>query len=279
MKIEPVGLQHQELLTAKIDALKFSISEYNFANIYLFRAKHEFEVVFAKKLYVRGKTYNGQKYYMPFETMNIADYMDLQQDVGESITLFPIPETWLSVFHCPLFTHESLSMDSDYIYKTEHMRTYAGRGLSGQRNLVKQFQSMYGVKVLPLNNETKNIAHNILENWRDKDDEADFKACFEAINIHGKLGLSGQVFIVDNEPGALIIGNALTPQMYLMQFAKADVKFKGIYQFAYQHYAQGLDSQYTYMNMEEDLGVPGLHKTKLSYHPDKIETKWRIRLH
>jgi hypothetical protein len=63
-----------------------------------------------------------------------------------------------------------------------------------------------------------------------------------------------------------------------MQFAKADIQFKGIYQFAYQHYVQGLDPKYLYLNMEEDLGIPGLHKTKMSYHPEKLETKWRISL-
>lgn len=277
MNSEPIGLQHQELITSKIEALGFSISEYNFANLYLFRSKHDYEVVFAKKLYIKGISYDKIKYYMPLEKISVSDFLDLQQTLGESVTLFPLPESWLSTFHCPQFIHESLSQDSDYIYKTEHMRTYAGRGLSGQRNQVKQFLSLYNVKVLPLNIANQEKAIHVLELWRHKDEEADFSACLEAIHRHQELGLSGQIFLVDDQPAALIIGNALTSQMFLMQFAKADVQYKGIYQFAYQHYVQSLDLNYHFLNMEEDLGIPGLHKTKMSYHPEKLETKWRIR--
>src|SRR5437868_9910667 len=106
MHTEPIGLQHQELIASKIEALGFSISEYNFANLFLFRLKHQYEVIFAEKLYIRGVSYDKIKYYMPLEKITISDFLDLQQAIGEPITLFPLPESWLCTFHCPEFTQE-----------------------------------------------------------------------------------------------------------------------------------------------------------------------------
>lgn len=277
MHIEPLGLQHQQLLIPKFEALKLSISEYNFPNLFLFRSTHNFEVLFAEHIYIKGRTRNGEVYYMPTEPPLARDYDLLQKTIGEPITFFPIPEQWLNRFPCPQFSHESLSQDTDYLYATEQMKTYSGNSLSGQRNQVKQFKTKYCVRVVPLNSETRDEAIAILEHWRKNDQETDFNACMEAIHLHETLNLSGLVFEVNKMPGALIIGSQLTSEIYLVQFAKADTQFKGIYQFAYQHMAQSLENRFHLINMEQDLGVPGLHKTKLSYHPAKLEAKWRIK--
>lgn len=276
MRTEKLELHHKKMLTAQFMELGIPLSEYNFANLYLFRKIHEYEVIFTDPIFIKGKTRDGVTYYMPTKPLSSQAFYRLQEDVGQEITVFPIPEQWLNKFACPHFTHEALSADSDYLYKTEQMRTYPGRGLSGQRNQVKQFLSLYSMRVIPLTSETRQEAISILEHWQQNGMETDFESCLEAIQLHDQLDLRGEVYEVNGKPGALIIGSALTPDTFLFQFAKADTQFKGIYQFAYQHYAQGIDDQFQFINMEQDLGIPGLHKTKMSYHPIKIATKWRI---
>jgi uncharacterized protein len=82
---------------------------------------------------------------------------------------------------------------------------------------------------------------------------------------------------VDQEPGGFIIGEPLHSKLYGLHFAKARKEFKGIYPYLYQAFARSLPDHYSEWNMEQDLGVETVRKSKLSYHPDRLIKKWRVR--
>ena len=48
---------------------------------------------------------------------------------------------------------------------------------------------------------------------------------------------------------------------------KADIAYKGVYTVIRHEFIQRIPEQYIYVNLEEDMGLPGLRRAKLSYHP------------
>ncbi len=64
----------------------------------------------------------------------------------------------------------------------------------------------------------------------------------------------------------------------MLHFAKARIKFKGIYQFMFNNFASILPPKYRYLNLEQDLDKENLRVFKTSYQPDIMLRKARVRL-
>ena len=55
-------------------------------------------------------------------------------------------------------------------------------------------------------------------------------------------------------------------------------KYHGIYEFMFNDTAKRLQSQYKYLNLEEDMGNKNLRRTKDSYGPELLLKKYRISI-
>jgi len=283
MPPEKLGLEHQELLQARLKNAGAALSEYSFANLYLFREAHDYHVLtIPEGIFISGRAYDGRGFLMPTERIlqdQTAAMLGLLKN-GEF--LFPVPEEWLPAFDGKNVLIESSEDDSDYVYTVEKLSTYQGQRLHGQKNLLNQFLSRYAPEARPLTQDRMNDAREILETWRtDMGEEktaTDYFPCREAFEFYDALILCGGIYYVEGEPAGFIIGEEIHPDMFALHFAKGKRKFKGLYQYMYNHFAKILPRQYAFLNFEQDLGLLALRIAKSSYHPDRILKKYRIRL-
>ena len=65
---------------------------------------------------------------------------------------------------------------------------------------------------------------------------------------------------------------------FSLHFAKGKRKFKGMYQYMYNHFAKILSGQYQYLNFEQDLGKLALRIAKSSYDPNQVLKKYRLHI-
>jgi len=57
---------------------------------------------------------------------------------------------------------------------------------------------------------------------------------------------------------------------------KADKDINGLYPFINQQFCTNGFPEAMYINREEDMGIEGLRRAKLSYHPTRMEDKYII---
>lgn len=172
--------------------------------------------------------------------------------------------------------------DSDYLFATFKLAHYPGRHLSKKRNLIKQFFNSYG-KIRAENlTEQLEDTQQILENWQkehsDSDQETDYTACQEAIQNLQALHLHGRIIYVDEQAAGFTIGEWISKDCYAIHFCKALKSIKGLYQYLYQDLARYVERTCSWINLEQDLGLPAIHDAKHSYLPDKLLHKWRVQL-
>ncbi len=137
---EKLGLEHKTLLYDRLKNAGSFLSEYSFANLYLFREVHDYRVVTVPEgIFINGRAYGGSRFLMPTEEIKKAQADALLRLLKEGEYIFPVPEEWLPAFDEKKVSFESSEDDSDYIYTVEKLATYQGQKLHGQKNLLNQF--------------------------------------------------------------------------------------------------------------------------------------------
>ena len=93
--------------------------------------------------------------------------------------------------------------------------------------------------------------------------------------LKDKVKIAG--IYIDNKLEAFTIGELLNPNMALIHIEKANPDIRGLYPFINQQFLVNEFSEVEFVNREEDLGIPGLRKAKLSYHPIRFVEKFTVK--
>lgn len=281
--IENIDLTHRSFLSARFRQMNLYISDYTFANVYLFRNISRYEILIKDcGTFISAYNRQNQNYIMPLDGLQACSVDTLRHLLNENNFFFPIPEEWLSSFPENEFSKSFEDGESDYLYLTANMASFSGKQYTRHRNHLNQFLGAFRPERRPLSADTLPDGLKILHEWQDESVVAscktDFGVCAEALQKLSELALSGTIYYIEQEPAGFIIGEALNDETFCLHFAKASKKYHGIYEFMFNDTAKQLQSQYKYLNLEEDMGNKNLRRTKSSYGPERVLKKYRVRL-
>ena len=171
------------------------------------------------------------------------------------------------------FTEERDS--ADYIYSRENLATLSGKKFHAKRNHISKFKRNnedYCYKAI--DNTNIEDAYFVAHKWhmQNDSDKSELTAIREALDNFSALSLFGGVLYVNSRPVAMTIGSKINSFVCDVNFEKA-VDVDGAYAVINNEFAKAQE-QFLQFNREEDLGLEGLRKSKLSYNPDKILMKY-----
>lgn len=166
----------------------------------------------------------------------------------------------------------------DYIYLCSELATLPGRRFQPKRNLINQFKAAYSYHFEAI--DATNIDHckELNNSWRkskgiDSSDPEQL-ALQRMFDHFDTLPIRGWILYADTKPSAFTIGSAVGCDTFCIHIEKADTSIKGAAAMINTLTAQALQSNYKFINREEDMGIPGLRKAKLSYHPVQLLSKY-----
>ena len=96
------------------------------------------------------------------------------------------------------------------------------------------------------------------------------------MNNFEKLDCKGALIKVDGRYEAYTIGEALNSDTAVIHIEKANSQIQGLYAFINQQFCEREWEHMKYINREEDLGIEGLRKAKLSYNPVSFVNKYSV---
>lgn len=179
----------------------------------------------------------------------------------------------------------------DYVYDIHDLADLKGRKFQRKRNHLNRFRTDRPDCVLePITAENLPQAAQLVRDWYDlrlrENPHADYHmeqaALKKALAQWDELGLEGMLLKEGNGVLAMTAGSRLSADTFDIHFEKALDIHDGAYAAINQGFAAYLREQHPdirFLNREDDLGLEGLRKAKLSYCPDHlVEKNWACLL-
>jgi len=272
----------REDLHPRLSMLHDGISEFTFANLYLFRKQYGYTLskLADEHIVISGTDDSRKRFFMlPCGTSNIKT---LKQLFENHEYLKNLSESTVETQRIELekngFVVEEDRNNFDYLYLRKDLAALPGKKLHKKRNLVNAFINNYNYEEKRIEANNRHDTLEILEKWaegREKLEETE--AAREAIEKMDDLNLSGCLTYVDGKPAAYSLGEPLARgRCFAIHFEKALSEYKGIYQFVNRSFASMLPRHYVHINREQDLGDPGLRQAKMSYRPSGFVKKYKV---
>lgn len=176
---------------------------------------------------------------------------------------------------------------TDYIYRRESLATLSGKKLQPKRNFANRFASHYpDFTTAPLTRELIPQCIELDEKWADQKAvetdagrytyEAERRSLLTVFENWEALDGRGLVLQTGGEIVAFTYGGPVNYDTFDTCVEKADTSYEGAFAMINREFARSLPEQYVYVNREEDLGIEGLRRSKLSYHPEILLQKYTV---
>lgn len=222
----------------------------------------------------------------PKETVEtLLDY-STKKHVATGLTL--VPEVAINRLKSNGITIVADRNNFDYLFSTKKLADLNGREFKVKRHLANRFkkqhpEAFFKTEALSEPESYKQVLE-VLREWEsDKKDKSETRLEHKAIRRILKLAkidkneliLSG-VYLND-ELLAFSIDEMLSNGYGISHFYKIKSRYKGVSEFLNQETAQYLyDNGVELWNWEQDLGIAGLRKSKMSYRPVQFLKKYKI---
>ena len=178
----------------------------------------------------------------------------------------------------------------DYVYAIDQLADLPGKKLQQKRNHINRFiDANPNWTVQPLEPALLDECREMVACWYalrsqeqpDMDYMLEKRAIRRAFEAFSELQMEGLVLRSEGKIVAMTMGNLINDTIFDVNFEKAFANIQGAYPMVCREFARYLRQRHPdlqYLNREDDMGLPGLRKSKESYRPDHMVRKFRAFL-
>ena len=168
----------------------------------------------------------------------------------------------------------------DYIYNRSDLAELSGKKYHSKRNHISAFSKQFDWSYKPISDENADEVSACADEWyKENTDRFDEYMAIERLGIKTiienmtLLNAKGGAVYVDGKVVAFTLGSPINDEVFDIHIEKALGDYAAAYTVINQEFAKTL-SDYKYINREDDMGLSGLRKAKLSYKPEILLPKY-----
>ncbi|MDI6698803.1 MAG: phosphatidylglycerol lysyltransferase domain-containing protein [Candidatus Saccharicenans sp.] len=284
-QLKPVELTDRDEVNNYFNAYPPEVCELTFANIYIWRhwEKPQLTKINGNLCVFCSPSDEPSYFFEPVGENRIRETVETCLSVAPRLSR--VSENFLSKLGPDLIYQEDRD-NFDYVYLTEELASLRGKKYDGKRNLIKKFEKNYKAGVRPLSESDVPGCLDLVDRWEsnspeenrnsDQRSRAASQAIREALLNLRALGLGGLVAVINGRVEGFCLGERLNPETAVVHVELASREIAGLHQFMNRECARTIWKEFRYLNREQDAGLPGLRRSKLSYHPHCLLKKYNI---
>ena len=210
---------------------------------------------------------------------------------GKPFVMMLVPFHMLEILNAAMPGRLSFEADRpnfDYIYDTKELIELSGRAFHSKKNHLNYFQANYEYEYIRMTPEMTDEAMAFIRAFNERKNLQDPHERelleFEAHAMHDvflnldTVGFLSGAIRINGKIEALSIGGRLGTKTVTVHVEKANTEFRGLYQAINNEFCKAMAKNVKRINREEDMGIPGLRKAKLSYNPVRLVEKYTVTI-
>ena len=236
----------------------------------------------------------GQKYYSPL-VKNAPNYIkaieELEKKSQNSRLAFELVCSWqVEILQQRGYECRNIREYAEYLYEAESLITLKGKKLSSKRNFINNFPVEYTFREYKI--QDKPALMSLIGDWQDNkeetklientdedlsDHDVEERVLDDMLSDLAKYNCFCDVLEVEDNIVGFCVGEILPTKIGVIHFQKADISYRGCYALIDNLFVKKRFSQIKYVNKQEDMGIEGLRKSKLSYRPIRLVERWKAK--
>ena len=285
LEFKPIKIEDVELLKKRLFSPARFSCETNIVNLLVWQQMYDnMYAIDGDMLFIKSGGVEEETYRLPFGENLEKGINKLREHTGKDY-----PPLWVQ--QGERFIDFKLKFGDDYelipqrdafdyIYLQEDLATLNGKKYHSKRNHISAFSKQYSWEFRKI---TKDNIPDVLEcaqEWYKQNDERfdEYMQCEKngimlILENMDLLDVKGGAIYIDGKVVAFTLGSPINREIFDIHIEKALPEYATAYTVINNEFAKTL-GDYKYINREDDLGLEGLRKAKLSYKPNILLKKF-----
>lgn len=294
LEFKNLTLEDKPIFDKFLKPYKFLTCEYSFTSLFIWRKALDIQfTVYDNTLIIKKLDFDGYYHFMQpigYTKDNLKQIVEILLEYKSNLKLNylfkdaeqPFVEELKEIFQDSLIIEEDRD-NFDYIYSSEKLISLSGKKLHSKKNHYNNFIKNNIYRVEPITDSIICECIKAAREWCRKNDCKGYllfelRAIEEMLKNNSSLDFQGMVVYINEKLSAFTIGEKVNTEMAIVHIEKADTSINGLYAFINKTFVEQYFSDIPFINREQDMGIEGLRKAKLTYQPVKLEPKYAINL-
>jgi len=289
-KFSEIDLSHQSQVTDLLNKYPLEASEYTFTNLFAFKGTYNFKISILDENLIILKDMDPVSLFCPVGNIKSPNMLktlfDWLNERTDEAFMERVPESFVSAY---IKDHKDFIIEEerdhfDYLYNVKELLELKGRKYHDKRNKVNKFRTLYDYEYLSLTPDLIDECLDFEDDWCEVKEcekyfglEKERDAILQMLLNFDDLNIKGGAIRINSRIEALTLGEKMLDDTFVIHVEKANTDIPGLYQVINQEFLVHDAQDCTYVNREQDLGIPGLRNSKTSYNPVRFIKKYRIK--